>query len=143
MTRSKRGLRAALGLLSAGALVACGGGGTADSDGMRTALGDNGIKEGFSIPRAAGCRGPNDSPEEALHTAFRFMKETHAHAVKLEGGVRSAEQIRRVVSAGRIAQTGRRDRCHHLGGRQGNGVTPEVVHRHRGGPPGRCFHRGC
>jgi 3-methyl-2-oxobutanoate hydroxymethyltransferase len=40
------------------------------------------------------------SPEEALHTAFRFMKETHAHAVKLEGGVRSAEQIRRIVSAG-------------------------------------------
>ncbi|MCU1545135.1 MAG: panB [Homoserinimonas sp.] len=40
------------------------------------------------------------SPEDALHTAFRFMKETHAHAVKLEGGVRSAEQIRRVVSAG-------------------------------------------
>jgi len=39
-------------------------------------------------------------PEEALHTAFRFMKETHAHAVKLEGGVRSAEQIRRIVSAG-------------------------------------------
>lgn len=40
------------------------------------------------------------SPEEALHTAFRFMKETHAHAVKLEGGQRSAEQIRRIVSAG-------------------------------------------
>ena len=40
------------------------------------------------------------SPEEALHTAFRFMKETHAHAVKLEGGVRSAEQIRRIVDAG-------------------------------------------
>ena len=39
-------------------------------------------------------------PEEALHTAFRFMKETHAHAVKLEGGERSAEQIRRIVSAG-------------------------------------------
>jgi 3-methyl-2-oxobutanoate hydroxymethyltransferase len=39
-------------------------------------------------------------PDEALHTAFRFMKETHAHAVKLEGGVRSAEQIRRIVSAG-------------------------------------------
>ncbi len=39
-------------------------------------------------------------PEEALHTAFRFMKETHAHAVKLEGGARSAEQIRRIVSAG-------------------------------------------
>lgn len=40
------------------------------------------------------------SPDEALHTAFRFMKETHAHAVKLEGGVRSAEQIRRIVAAG-------------------------------------------
>ncbi len=39
-------------------------------------------------------------PDEALHTAFRFMKETGAHAVKLEGGVRSAEQIKRIVSAG-------------------------------------------
>ncbi|MBO0984804.1 3-methyl-2-oxobutanoate hydroxymethyltransferase [Rathayibacter sp. SD072] len=39
-------------------------------------------------------------PDDALHTAFRFMKETHAHAVKLEGGVRSAEQIRRIVDAG-------------------------------------------
>ena len=38
--------------------------------------------------------------DEALHTAFRFMKETGAHAVKLEGGVRSAEQIHRIVSAG-------------------------------------------
>ncbi|AZZ55264.1 3-methyl-2-oxobutanoate hydroxymethyltransferase [Rathayibacter iranicus] len=38
--------------------------------------------------------------DDALHTAFRFMKETHAHAVKLEGGVRSAEQIRRIVEAG-------------------------------------------
>lgn len=37
---------------------------------------------------------------EALHTAIRFMKETGAHAVKLEGGERSAEQIRRVVEAG-------------------------------------------
>jgi 3-methyl-2-oxobutanoate hydroxymethyltransferase len=40
------------------------------------------------------------SSDEALHTAFRFMKETSAHAVKLEGGVRSAEQIRRIVAAG-------------------------------------------
>jgi 3-methyl-2-oxobutanoate hydroxymethyltransferase len=38
--------------------------------------------------------------EEALHTAIRFMKETGAHAVKLEGGTRSAEQIRRIVQAG-------------------------------------------
>src|SRR3984885_3239839 len=45
--------------------------------------------------------GPYETgPDEALHTAFRFMKETGAHAVKLEGGVRSAEQIRRIVSAG-------------------------------------------
>jgi 3-methyl-2-oxobutanoate hydroxymethyltransferase len=39
-------------------------------------------------------------PDEALHTAFRFMKETGAHAVKLEGGARSAEQIGRIVAAG-------------------------------------------
>ncbi len=38
--------------------------------------------------------------DQALHTAFRFMKETGAQAVKLEGGRRSAEQIRRIVSAG-------------------------------------------
>jgi 3-methyl-2-oxobutanoate hydroxymethyltransferase len=39
-------------------------------------------------------------PEEALHTAIRFMKETGAHAVKLEGGVRSAPQIEAIVRAG-------------------------------------------
>jgi 3-methyl-2-oxobutanoate hydroxymethyltransferase len=39
-------------------------------------------------------------PDHALETAFRFMKESGAHAVKLEGGIRSAEQIRRIVSAG-------------------------------------------
>ncbi len=38
--------------------------------------------------------------EEALHTAIRFMKETGAHAVKLEGGVRSAPQIEAIVRAG-------------------------------------------
>ncbi|MFK4729291.1 3-methyl-2-oxobutanoate hydroxymethyltransferase [Agromyces mediolanus] len=38
--------------------------------------------------------------EEALHTAVRFMKETGAHAVKLEGGERSHKQIRRIVQAG-------------------------------------------
>jgi 3-methyl-2-oxobutanoate hydroxymethyltransferase len=40
------------------------------------------------------------SAEDALRSAFRFMKETGAHAVKLEGGVRSATQIRRLVEAG-------------------------------------------
>ncbi|WP_291036900.1 3-methyl-2-oxobutanoate hydroxymethyltransferase [Herbiconiux sp.] len=41
-----------------------------------------------------------NSAEEALHTAVRFMKESRAHAVKLEGGVRSADKIRRIVDAG-------------------------------------------
>ena len=40
------------------------------------------------------------SPDEALHTAIRFMKETGAHAVKLEGGQRSARQIEQIVRAG-------------------------------------------
>lgn len=40
------------------------------------------------------------NPDEALHTAVRFMKETGAHAVKLEGGERSVEQIKRITQAG-------------------------------------------
>ncbi|MBT5247221.1 MAG: 3-methyl-2-oxobutanoate hydroxymethyltransferase [Microbacteriaceae bacterium] len=40
------------------------------------------------------------SPDEALHTAVRFMKESGVHAVKLEGGVRSGPHIERIVSAG-------------------------------------------
>ena len=38
--------------------------------------------------------------EEALRNAGRIMKETHANAVKLEGGVTVAETIRKIVSAG-------------------------------------------
>lgn len=41
-----------------------------------------------------------NGPDVALDTALRFMKETGAHAVKCEGGVRSAKQIRRIVRAG-------------------------------------------
>ncbi len=41
-----------------------------------------------------------NGPEEALHSAIRFMKETGCQAVKLEGGHRSAKQIRRIVRAG-------------------------------------------
>ena len=41
-----------------------------------------------------------NGPDEALATAIRFMKESGCHAVKLEGGVRSAKQIKRVVRAG-------------------------------------------
>ena len=39
-------------------------------------------------------------PDDALHNAIRFMKETGAHAVKLEGGRRSSKQIEQIVRAG-------------------------------------------
>jgi len=71
-------------------------------------------------------------PDEALHTAFRFMKETGAHAVKLEGGVRSAEQISRIVSAGIpvMAHIGFTPQSEHgLGGHiiQGRGEGAEAL----------------
>ena len=66
--------------------------------------------------------------DEALHTAFRFMKETGAHAVKLEGGVRSADRISRIVGAGipvmgHIGYTPQSE--HQLGGHviQGRGAS--------------------
>ncbi|WP_226437509.1 3-methyl-2-oxobutanoate hydroxymethyltransferase [Rhodococcus yananensis] len=40
------------------------------------------------------------SPEQALTTAIRFMKEGGAHAVKLEGGERIAPQIAALTAAG-------------------------------------------
>jgi 3-methyl-2-oxobutanoate hydroxymethyltransferase len=40
------------------------------------------------------------SPEQALTTAVRFMKEAGAHAVKLEGGAAVVEQVRTLVGAG-------------------------------------------
>ncbi len=39
-------------------------------------------------------------PQQALATSVRFLKETGAHAVKLEGGRRCAAQIRALVEAG-------------------------------------------
>jgi 3-methyl-2-oxobutanoate hydroxymethyltransferase len=39
-------------------------------------------------------------PDQALATAFRLMKEGGAQAVKLEGGVRVAAQIRKITEAG-------------------------------------------
>ena len=39
-------------------------------------------------------------PERALDTAVRFMKETGAHAVKLEGGASVAPQVAAIVGAG-------------------------------------------
>ena len=41
-----------------------------------------------------------DGPSQALETAIRFMKEGGCHAVKFEGGVRVADQIRKVTEAG-------------------------------------------
>src|SRR3954452_6780840 len=41
-----------------------------------------------------------EGPAQGLRTAVRFMKEGGAHAVKLEGGRRVAEQIRALTSAG-------------------------------------------
>ena len=75
--------------------------------------------------------------DDALHTAFRFMKETGAHAVKLEGGVRSAEQIRRIVSAGIpvMAHIGFTPQSEHqLGGHviqgRGDGVEQLIADAH-------------
>jgi 3-methyl-2-oxobutanoate hydroxymethyltransferase len=73
-----------------------------------------------------------EGPEQALGTAMRFMKETHAHAVKLEGGVRSAEQISRIVEAGIpvMAHVGFTPQSEHgLGGQviQGRGAEADRV----------------
>ena len=40
------------------------------------------------------------SPEQAFHTAARFMKEAGAHAVKLEGGTPVVPQVGKLVGAG-------------------------------------------
>jgi 3-methyl-2-oxobutanoate hydroxymethyltransferase len=40
------------------------------------------------------------SPEQALATSVRFMKEGRAHAVKLEGGRRFAPHVETIVAAG-------------------------------------------
>jgi 3-methyl-2-oxobutanoate hydroxymethyltransferase len=40
------------------------------------------------------------SPQQALETSLRFMKEAGAHAVKFEGGTKVAEHARTVVDAG-------------------------------------------
>ena len=72
------------------------------------------------------------SPEQALATAIRFMKETGAHAVKLEGGRRSANQISRIVEAGIpvMAHIGFTPQSEHrLGGHrvQGRGADAEEL----------------
>ncbi|MFM7500289.1 MAG: 3-methyl-2-oxobutanoate hydroxymethyltransferase [Actinomycetota bacterium] len=56
------------------------------------------------------------SPEQALATATRFMKESGVHAVKLEGGERVAPQIRALVAAGIPVMA-------HIG------LTPQSLHQ--------------
>ncbi len=73
-----------------------------------------------------------NGPDQALATATRFMKETGAHAVKLEGGVRSAKQIKRIVRAGIpvMAHIGFTPQSEHgLGGHiiQGRGAGAEQL----------------
>ncbi|MGB3413976.1 MAG: 3-methyl-2-oxobutanoate hydroxymethyltransferase [Microbacteriaceae bacterium] len=71
-------------------------------------------------------------PDQALATAVRFMKETGAHAVKLEGGVRSQAQIERITGAGIpvMAHIGFTPQSEHgLGGHviQGRGAGAEQL----------------
>ncbi len=54
--------------------------------------------------------------KEALNSAIRIMKETGAHAVKLEGGKEILESVERILSAG-IPVMG------HLG------LTPQSIHK--------------
>lgn len=73
-----------------------------------------------------------NGPDEALASAIRFMKETGAHAVKLEGGIRSAKQIKRIVRAGIpvMAHIGYTPQSEHgLGGHiiQGRGEEREQL----------------
>jgi 3-methyl-2-oxobutanoate hydroxymethyltransferase len=68
------------------------------------------------------------SPEQAFHTAVRFMKEANAHAVKLEGGAEMAPQVELLTRSGipvmaHIGFTPQSE--HNLGGYrvQGRGET--------------------
>lgn len=58
-------------------------------------------------------------PKKALRSATRIMKESGAHAIKLEGGKEESESIRRIVNAG-IPVMG------HLG------LTPQSIHQFGG-----------
>ena len=41
-----------------------------------------------------------ENPDQALATSLQIVKQTGAHAVKLEGGIRMQEQIRHIVECG-------------------------------------------
>jgi 3-methyl-2-oxobutanoate hydroxymethyltransferase len=72
------------------------------------------------------------SPEQAMATSVRFMKEGRAHAVKLEGGRRFAPHVEALTSAGipvmgHIGFTPQSE--HNLGGYrvQGRGAAADVL----------------
>lgn len=72
------------------------------------------------------------SPEQALATSVRFMKEGRAHAVKLEGGRRFASHVEAITSAGvpvmgHIGFTPQSE--HNLGGYrvQGRGAAGDAL----------------
>jgi 3-methyl-2-oxobutanoate hydroxymethyltransferase len=72
------------------------------------------------------------SAEQALQTAIRFMKEGGAQAVKLEGGIQVAPQVRAIVDAGIpvVAHVGFTPQSEHaLGGYkvQGRGLSASRV----------------
>lgn len=56
------------------------------------------------------------SPEQAFHTSARFMKEAGAHAVKLEGGIAMAPQVKLLTDGGIPV-------CAHIG------FTPQSEHQ--------------
>lgn len=72
------------------------------------------------------------SPEQAYHTAVRFMKEANAHCVKLEGGAEMAPQIELLTKGGIpvMAHIGFTPQSEHaLGGYrvQGRGDTSQQI----------------
>jgi 3-methyl-2-oxobutanoate hydroxymethyltransferase len=72
------------------------------------------------------------SPEQALQTAIRFMKEGGAQAVKLEGGRQVAPQVRAIVDAGVpvVAHVGFTPQSEHgLGGYRVQGRGEESATR--------------
>jgi 3-methyl-2-oxobutanoate hydroxymethyltransferase len=69
---------------------------------------------------------------EALHNAARFVQQSGAHAVKLEGGEAVAETVRRIVECGipvmgHIGLTPQS--IHQLSGFKVQGKTPEAAER--------------
>lgn len=71
------------------------------------------------------------SPEQAFHTAVRFMKEGGAHAVKLEGGLSVVPHVKLLTDAGIpvVAHIGFTPQSeHNLGGYRVQGRGDDAAH---------------